>query len=180
VVHDVGLLCGQVDDLLASPDIRMILRKSHWHRGVCKSVDRLDARLVMILAAAAILLPACASTTNGNTRTSAPVTTMPASSSSTNGNAALLQQTGVGDNTTRQFTVTLKSWTVSWSFDSCPSGGQGHFEVTVSGRNTSGGSEFPPIKFFDVSNAGTQQYPGPGTYSLMVLTPCAWSITVQP
>lgn len=157
--------------------------RSHRRRGLCNSIGGLDARFVMILAATAVVLAACTSTTNSNSPTSAAVasttTSTTASSSPTKSNVTLLQQTGLGNKTTGQFTVTVKSWTVSWSFDSCPTGGQGHFEVTVSDHSASAGSQYPAITSFDVSNAGTQQYPGPGTYSLDVLTPCAWSITVQ-
>lgn len=158
-------------------------------------MDRIGVRCVTMLAIAAIMLSACTGTatktSESGSRTSESVSTLTTlrtnsststtttNSSDTKGSAALLQQTGVGNSTTRQFTVTANQWTVTWSFDSCPSGGQGHFEVTVSTGKAVAGSRLTPISAFDVSNAGTQRYAGSGTYSLVVVTPCAWSITVE-
>lgn len=167
------------------------LCQSGLEHAMVKCVDRIGFRCVTMLAAAAIVLSACTSTatntSKGSSRTSESVSTLTTTNSSTSttnssatkGGAALLRETGVGNSTTRQFTVTMNLWTVSWSFDSCPSGGQGHFEVTVSAGKAAAASKFAPISAFDVSNAGTQRYAGSGTYSLVVLTSCAWSITVE-
>lgn len=152
---------------------------------------RPEGGLIVALAVMMVLLASCASTSNGNSasastnvsRTSAagaPRATSPASSSApSTSSVALLQQDGVGDGTTKEFTVGRTSWSVSWGFYDCGNAGQGHFEVEVAGPGASGSSAYPPITAFAVSYSGTQRYPGPGTYQLVVATPCAWTLSVQ-
>lgn len=149
-------------------------------------------RFIIFVILMALLMGAsnCASNADSTTTTQVPgtirglqnghtsTTAVPRSTYSVN-NTPLLEQNGNGSGTTSQFLVTHSAWIVYWSFDNCVPNALGQFLVVVTRPSAIDDPRRAPIQATDVSNAGTMQYSGPGTFTLSVSTSCAWSIVVK-
>ena len=77
----------------------------------------------------------------------------------------------------QQFSVGGK-WTMAWSYDCTAYGSAGNFAVSINQPAGDGALDVGPNEL-GMGGSGTDSYSDTGTFSLDVLSECAWSITIN-